>query len=94
VLPVAVVATVLTEAEGPLGELEVKGRAQALMEHFEAKGAKLYVPRGDRDYAIAVGLRMLSLRHLVEESAEGLFAARAEERPVLAYYANSIAHLR
>jgi glycerol-3-phosphate O-acyltransferase len=94
VLPVAVVATVLTDAEGPLGELEIKSRCQALMEHFEAKGAKLYVPRGDRDYAIAVGLRMLSLRHLVEESAEGLFAVRAEERPVIAYYANSIAHLR
>jgi glycerol-3-phosphate O-acyltransferase len=94
VLPVAVVATVLTDAEGPLGELEIKGRAQALMEHFEAKGAKLYVPRGDRDYAIAVGLRMLSLRHLVEESAEGLFTVRPRELPVLAYYANSIAHLR
>ena len=94
VLPVAVVATVLADAEEPLGELEIKGRAQALMEQFEAAGAKVYVPRGDRDYAIAVGLRMLSLRHLVEESAEGLFAVRAEERPVLIYYANSIAHLR
>jgi len=94
VLPVSLVATVLGEADRPLEELEIKARAQALMEHLEAKGAKLYVPRGDRDYAIAVGLRMLRLRHLVEESAEGLYALREAERPVLAYYANSIAHLR
>ena len=98
VLPVASVATVLLDATkngtGPLDELEVKARTQALMEHFEARGAKLYVPRGDRDYAISVGLRMLTLRNLVEESADGLFAARADEHAVLAYYANSIAHLR
>ncbi len=98
VLPVASVATVLLDAAsdgtGPLDELEVKARTQALMEHFEGRGAKLYVPRGDRDYAISVGLRMLTLRNLVEETADGLFAARADERAVLAYYANSIAHLR
>ena len=46
------------------------------MAEFEARGAQLYVPRGDRDYAIHVGLRMLTLRHLVEER-DGLFAAGA-----------------
>jgi glycerol-3-phosphate O-acyltransferase len=94
VLPVSVIATVLIEAEGPLDELELKVRAAALMTHFETNGAKLYVPRGDRDYAFHVGLRMLALRHLVEEAAGGLFAAVATERPLLAYYANAIAHLR
>jgi glycerol-3-phosphate O-acyltransferase len=64
------------------------------MAHFEGRGAKLYVPRSDRDYAFDVGLRMLELRHLVEEREEGLFSAVANERPVLAYYANAIAHLR
>ena len=63
------------------------------MAHFEANGARLYVPRGDRDYAIHVGLRMLALRNLVEER-DGLFAMVAAERPLLAYYANSVAHLR
>jgi glycerol-3-phosphate O-acyltransferase len=94
VLPVSLIATVLIEAEEPIDELELKVRASALMEHFEAKGAKLYVPRGDRDYAFDVGLRMLVLRRLIEESDEGLFSAAATERPVLAYYANAIAHLR
>jgi glycerol-3-phosphate O-acyltransferase len=94
VLPVSLMATILLEAEGPLDELELKVRASDLIAHFEARGAKLYLPRGDRDYAFHVGLRMLSLRHLLEESGEGLFSVVATERPVLAYYANAIAHLR
>jgi glycerol-3-phosphate O-acyltransferase len=94
VLPVSLITTVLLEAGGPLDELELKTRVSTLMAHLEAKGAKLYVPRGDRDYAFHVGLRMLVLRRLVDESGEGLFAAVAAERALLAYYANAVAHLR
>ena len=94
VLPVSLMATILLEAEAPLDELELKARASDLIAHFERRGAKLYLPRSDRDYAFHVGLRMLSLRHLVEESGEGFFSVVATERPVLAYYANAIAHLR
>lgn len=94
VLPVSLLATVLLEADGPLDELALKVRASDLMAHFEGRGAKLYLPRGDRDYAFHVGLRMLTLRRLIEESGEGLFAATATERPLLAYYANAIVHLR
>jgi glycerol-3-phosphate O-acyltransferase len=93
VLPVSLIATVLLEAEGPVDEFDLKLRAGKLMAEFEARGAKLYVPRGDRDYAIHVGLRMLALRRLVEER-DGLFAAVPDQRPLLAYYANSVAHLR
>ena len=50
------------------------------------------MPRRDLDYAITVGLRMLLVRHLVDED-EGLYVARPEELPLLRYYANSIAHL-
>jgi glycerol-3-phosphate O-acyltransferase len=63
-----------------------------LLAQFEATGAHVYIPRRDRDYAMEVGLRMLTLRHLVEER-EGLFQARREELPLLEYYANSVAHL-
>ena len=80
VLPVSLIATVLLEAERPLDELELKVRASDLVTHFEKRGAKLYLPRGDRDYAFHVGLRMLALRHLVEES-DGLFVAAATDRP-------------
>ncbi len=93
VLPVSLVATVLLRARGRgLSRLELKAEAQALMAALEAAGAHVYVPRADRDYAIDVGLRMLSLRRLVREDG-GLFAAREDELPLLGYYANAIAHL-
>ncbi len=58
----------------------------------ETAGAHVYIPRRDQGYAIEAGLRMLSLRHLVDER-DGLYAARPEEMHVLRYYANSLAHL-
>jgi glycerol-3-phosphate O-acyltransferase len=65
---------------------------QALMDGVEAGGGHVYVPRTDRDYALTVGLRMLTLRGLVEEQ-DGLFRVNPAELPILRYYANSIAHL-
>jgi glycerol-3-phosphate O-acyltransferase len=93
VLPVSLVSTVLLQAERPLDELELKGRCQALADALRAGGARIYVPRDDRDYAIHVGLRMLRLRHLVTVSEEGLITPTLAEAPLLQYYANAIAHL-
>jgi glycerol-3-phosphate O-acyltransferase len=93
VLPVPLIATVfVAQPQRALSELELKAEVERLLERLQAKGARVYIPRGDFDYALTVGLRMLRLRHLVEES-EGLFRAREHELPLLAYYANSIAHL-
>lgn len=93
-LPVALVAAVFVEnPDSTFGELEVKGRVYELADALEARGAHVYVPRKDQDYAIAVGLRTLTLRHLIEET-DGLFRARPSEIPLLSYYANSIRHLR
>jgi glycerol-3-phosphate O-acyltransferase len=63
-----------------------------LMRQVDERGAHLYVPRTDRDYALTVGLRILTLRNLVIER-DGLLSANRQELPVLAYYANSISHL-
>lgn len=94
VLPVPLVARVLlSDSSRAWSELELKAAVQALMDRAEVLGAHVYVPRGDRDYAITVGLRMLTLRHLALEEADGLLRANPAEREVLAYYANSIAHL-
>jgi glycerol-3-phosphate O-acyltransferase len=93
VLPVPLVATVFAQHPGRgLSELEIKAEAGRLIAALEARGAKIYVPRADRDYAISAGLEMLALRHVVEE-ADGLYTARPEEARLIAYYANSIAHL-
>ncbi|HYE52006.1 MAG TPA: 1-acyl-sn-glycerol-3-phosphate acyltransferase, partial [Azospirillaceae bacterium] len=95
-LPVPLVAAVLLEADAPLSALEVKARVEALIERLEAGGSHVYIPRRTRDYAIQSGIRHLLERRLVlsdDGSESGLFAAVPEQRPVLAYYANSIAHL-
>jgi glycerol-3-phosphate O-acyltransferase len=93
VLPVPLVATVFVrEPERTRSELELKAEVLELMRELSERDAHVYVPRKDQDYAITVGLRTLTLRHLVDEK-DGLFAARPEELPLLTYYANSVAHL-
>jgi glycerol-3-phosphate O-acyltransferase len=93
VVPVALAATVFVREPAVFrSELEVKAEIERLMDEVEAAGARIYLPRSDRDYAIHVGLRMLTLRRLLEQR-EGLFRAKPEELPLLTYYANSIAHL-
>jgi glycerol-3-phosphate O-acyltransferase len=95
VLPVSLVASVLAEDPARTwGALEIKARVFALKQELEDAGAHVYLPRGDEDYAIEVGLRMLGLRRLVAEAEEGRFRAVPGELHVLRYYANSIAHLR
>jgi len=93
VVPVALMASVfVAHPSRALSGLEVKAEVERLLEGLQARGARVYLPRGDLDYALTVGLRMLRLRHLIDE-ADGLFTACAPELPLLAYYANSIAHL-
>jgi glycerol-3-phosphate O-acyltransferase len=96
VLPVPLVATVLLQqqAQGDraIDELELKAAVATLVQRLQATDARLYLPRSDWDYAVSAGLRMLTLRHMVEAS-NGLYRARAAETPLLRYYANSIAHL-
>jgi glycerol-3-phosphate O-acyltransferase len=93
VVPVALIATVFVrDPATPCSALELKSRVEKLLERLDAAGAHVYVPRRDLDYALSVGLRMLTLRRLVDES-DGLYRPRAGELPLLAYYANSIAHL-
>jgi glycerol-3-phosphate O-acyltransferase len=92
VLPVPLVATVLLRAAGAISELELKSSVVTLVRALEENGARIYVPRGDWDYAVTAGLRTLVLRHLVSER-DGLFAANASEHALLRYYANSIRHL-
>jgi glycerol-3-phosphate O-acyltransferase len=92
-LPVPLVASVLMrQPQRSWSELELKAAVQQLMVKIEAGGAHVYLPRSDRDYAITVGLRMLLLRRLVSEQ-DGLYLPQPTEFKVLAYYANSIAHL-
>ncbi|HEU4560770.1 MAG TPA: 1-acyl-sn-glycerol-3-phosphate acyltransferase [Longimicrobium sp.] len=93
VVPVPLVASVFArDPAAALDELAIKGRVHELLGELEQAGAHVYVPRRDLDYAVTVGLRTLAIRHLVREE-DGLYRANPQELRVLAYYANSIAHL-
>jgi glycerol-3-phosphate O-acyltransferase len=90
VLPVSLVASVFArDPQAGLSELEFKSEVYELIRRLEAVGAHIYVPRGDLDYAVAVGLRMLTLRRVVTEE-DGLYRANPADADVIAYYANAI----
>lgn len=92
-LPVSLVATaMLASGERGLSSLELKGAVFDLMQRLKAQGAHVHIPRQDQEYAVEVGLRMLTMRHLVE-LADGVYRANPKETAVLAFYANAIAHL-
>lgn len=92
-LPVSLVSTAMLEAgDRPLSLLDIKQRVSELIGVLETRGAYVHIPRADRDYAISVGLRMLTLRHLVLEE-DGSYRANPDELILLKYYANAIVHL-
>jgi glycerol-3-phosphate O-acyltransferase len=93
VVPVPLMATVFVRnPQRGLTAIELKAEVEALVERLDRSAARVYVPRRDLDYALDVGLRMLLVRHLVDEK-DGAYRAREKELPLLRYYANSIAHL-
>jgi len=93
VAPVSLISTVF--AENPkkhFSDFEIAARVQELIQGLEKNRAHIYIPRSDWTYAIQVGLRMLTLRHIVEIE-DDLYHAIPEEIKILHYYANSIHHL-
>ncbi|WP_298559568.1 1-acyl-sn-glycerol-3-phosphate acyltransferase [uncultured Aliiroseovarius sp.] len=95
VLPVPVVSAILLEGDGQT-RAEIAARFDALVSAMEADGAHVHIPRGDMAYAAEVGLRELLLRKIITEEGEGdaaQFRLHRPDRLILAYYANSIAHL-
>ena len=93
VLPVALVATIFARSpDAKLSELALKSEVFSLLQTLEKASYRAYIPRSDRDYAVTVGVRMLTLRHILNDD-EGLYSVNEKEVPLLKYYANSIKHL-
>lgn len=93
ILPVALVARVLlTDAARSRDTSELGLAVRATLDELEAAGHRAYLPRGDVDYAVEVGLRMLVLRGLVRVE-DGRVSVVSGEIGLIGYYANSIAHL-
>ena len=92
VLPVPLVATVMLAADGPLDGAQVAKAVTTLAKQMQANGAHIHVPRDSLDYAAEIGLKILTLRHMVIED-NGSFSASTTELATLQFYAASIAHL-
>ncbi len=91
VLPVSLVARVLLEATEPMSRLELKAKCHEVWQELSARNIYSHIPHGDEDYAVDVGLRMLNLRHLIDDE-NGRISIQPKERELLVYYANAIAH--
>ncbi len=91
VLPVPVVAAVLLERDGLTVEA-IAHRFRELVADLDRHGAHIHLPRNDLTYAVEVGIRLLAMRKIVEE-VDGTLRVNPADRSILAFYANSIAHL-
>jgi len=93
ILPVALVTTLFAQnPSAKYSSLEIKAAVLDLLNKLEANGHRAYIPRGDYNYAVDVGVRMLTLRNILVET-DGVLSAKPSENRLLNYYANSIAHL-
>ncbi len=90
VVPVPLVAQCLLRANSPISEDALLQDVKSLID--EMPNAHIHMPRADLEYATKVGLRMLVTRKLVDTSNDGVIV-NADQRDVVAFYANSIAHL-
>ncbi|MEQ9241523.1 1-acyl-sn-glycerol-3-phosphate acyltransferase [Roseovarius indicus] len=90
VLPVPAVAHVLITADGPVTRHEIERQIAAMVEVLP--GTWMQLPRDDTAYAVEVGLRNLRKRGMLVEDDQGI-TVNEDDRPVVAYYAKSIAHL-
>jgi len=90
VLPVPLVARALLLADGPIGRDALAVEIGCMLK--ELPRAQLYLPEGDPEHTVRSGVQILRDRGLIEDLS-GTLSPVEGERPVLAYYAASIAHL-
>ena len=93
VTPVPLVARVLLRLpDGVTADKDLEAAVAKEMAALQARGAALSHPRSPAAKFVKLGLRMLVLRRIVTRTDAGL-VVDPDERVLLAYYANSIAHL-
>lgn len=93
ILPVSLVTTVVNaNPQRSFSILELKADVLELLNQLQQTGYRAYIPRGDDNYAVDVGVRMLVMRGALLET-DGLLQANPDEHQLLNYYSNSIRHL-
>ncbi|WP_343080943.1 1-acyl-sn-glycerol-3-phosphate acyltransferase [Ostreiculturibacter nitratireducens] len=92
VLPVPLVAAAFG-GESVLPRSELIERAERLADELAKAGAHLHLPDGDARKAAEAGIHSLSLRGILRAEGDQI-RARAEDGPLLAFYAASILQLQ
>ncbi|MET4102175.1 glycerol-3-phosphate O-acyltransferase [Roseovarius sp. MBR-78] len=90
VLPVPLVARALVLSGGPLSREALDACVARML--ADAPRAYLHLPRDDLAYAVRFAITVLRKRGMIVER-HGAFAVNEAERPLMQYYAASIAHL-
>jgi glycerol-3-phosphate O-acyltransferase len=95
VMPVPVVAAVLEpQIDKKIGREELHRESMAKLDWLIRKGASLQFTREEMDGAIAEGIRHLMYRGILEQGGDdGPLHVDPEQRDLVHFYANSIAHL-
>ncbi len=93
VLPVSLVAAIFLDAgEDGLDILQIEDRASQLIDELRGNRAPILdTPRSTRMAAIADAVDLLRQRRLIVQS-DACFTVDPQEKPLLRYYANAIAH--
>jgi hypothetical protein len=91
--PVAAVAWVFHYMDEPApGRSQVRDRLVEVLSAAQERSLPLYLPRGTFQRTFEVGLRVLLLRRILLAD-EGRVILPPHKAPLLAYYANGVAHL-
>ncbi len=91
ILPTYLLAKILSESNDlPISELNLKVRATKLIEDLIIKGAPVFLPNNEGDYALSQGIFVLLSRNIIEPTGDGRFNLVESRRKLLEYYCNTI----
>ena len=91
VLPTNILARVFEDnTEFPLSEIELKTRAIVLIKKLNKKGASVFLPKNDEDYALSQGIYILIREKIIYPTGDGRFKLVKGTEKSLAYYSNII----
>ena len=92
VLPVSLLATLFVRNPCTrFSIVEIHVQVYQLLEHLIAQKVMISFPRKSEEYTIATALKMLHIRHLIDQR-DDLYQVAPDSLEVLSYYANAIAH--
>ena len=92
VLPVSLLSTLFVRnPHRRFSIVEIHALVYQLIEELAVRDAKISFPRKSEEYTIANALKMLQIRHLINQF-DDLYQMAPDALEILSYYANSIAH--